>query len=191
MTMPTSSNPPAYLQLLVHRETDNAICGTLVVHGWEEQDLPDGRQEVRCRAIERFAAGVPIPETLSAMKAFCATIARNYAVDALRKKKYRERYDVGLCETPEDYSPLEPSGEQRDPVDTARQLEEAAALFREGKMPDDGVDILEGVASGCSYPEIAGDLGISARALRGRLNTMRKVFRQRMEERGMIDEEEK
>ncbi len=125
------------------------------------------------------------------MKALCAKIARDYAVDCIRKKKFRDRYDVGLCEFPDDYSPPGPSGEQRDPVDAARQLEEAAALFREGIMPEDGVDILEGVASGCSYPEIGEDLGISARAVRGRLNTMRKRFRERLEEREMLDEEEK
>lgn len=185
MPMTTPENQPAYLQLLVHRETDNAICGTLVVHGWEEQDLPDGRQEVKLRALTRFDEGYEAPETLDAMKAFCAKLARDYAVDCLRKKKFRDRYDVGLCEAPDDYSPVAPSGEQRDPVDAQRQLEEAAALFREGQMPEHGVDILEGVASGCTHKEIGDELGITDRAVEGRLRTMRKRFKKRISERGL------
>ena len=56
---------------------------------------------------------------------------------------------------PERLAPLRPSGRQRDPVDTGRQLEVLAQLFREKKMPADGVDILEGIACRCTREEIA------------------------------------
>jgi hypothetical protein len=61
----------------------------------------------------------------------------------------------------------------------------AAGLFREGRMPEHGVDIPEGAASACTHGEIAQELGISDRTVEGRLKTMRKAFRQRIEERGM------
>ena len=52
-------------------------------------------------------------------------------------------------------------------------------------MPEHGVDILEGVASGCDHTEIGEDLGITHRAVEGRLKTMRKLFQRRIAERGM------
>jgi DNA-binding NarL/FixJ family response regulator len=60
-----------------------------------------------------------------------------------------------------------------------RALEVAAELFREGKMPEHGVDILEGVACRCSHEEIGADLGISDRTVEGRLKTMRRVFKRK------------
>ena len=180
MQIRTPKNQPAYVQSLLHRETDNAICGTLVVHGWEEQDLQDGLQEVRLRTIRRFAQGTPPPGTLDEMKAFCAKIARDYAVDCLRKKKFRDRYDVGLCEFPDDYSPLSPAFEERDPVDASRQLDIVKQLFAEAVMPDNGWEILLDVASEATYPEIAEDLELTVDTVRGRMRKMRKLFKARL-----------
>jgi hypothetical protein len=53
-------------------------------------------------------------------------------------------------------------------------------------MPRDGVDILEGIASRCTLKKIAADLEINMWAARGRVDTMRKVFRARMAELGML-----
>ena len=53
-------------------------------------------------------------------------------------------------------------------------------------MPRDGVDILEGVASRCTHQEIADDLGITDQAVKGRLGTMRRVFRARMARLGLL-----
>ncbi len=60
---------------------------------------------------------------------------------AVRKGHLTER-----CE-PDEHTPLECGVEQRDPVDAGRQLEVLAQIFRERRMPEHGVDILEGVAS--------------------------------------------
>jgi FixJ family two-component response regulator len=61
-----------------------------------------------------------------------------------------------------------------------------AQLFREGRMPEHGVDILEGVASSCTHEEIAEDLGITDRAVEWHLGVMRRTFRARMAKLGML-----
>ena len=127
------------------------------------------------------------PPISKGMKALCATIAHRYAVDRLRHQEVADEVQgqLGDEEEPDDHELPRPSGEARDPVDAARQLEEAAQLFREGRMPEHGADILEGVASGCDHGEIGEDLGITPRAVEGRLRTMRRVFARRIAERGM------
>ncbi len=47
-------------------------------------------------------------------------------------------------------------------------------------MPEHGVDILEGVAAGCTYEQIASGLGITERAVEGRMGTMLDAYRKRM-----------
>ncbi len=176
---------PGYAAILVNEQVDDAVLGMLVVHGWPDADKEDGLAEVRLRAIRAFHRGVEPPATVDEMKAFCAKIARDLAIDRARRKKLERRWCAGPCEDPDEYSPLQPSGEQRDPVDAARQLEVAAQLFREGRMPEGGVDILEGIASKCTYAEVAEDFGISSPAVQGRLKTMRKAFKKRIVDRDM------
>jgi DNA-directed RNA polymerase specialized sigma24 family protein len=112
-------------------------------------------------------------------------IARNHAIDLLRSAEKNARDLVGRCDADE-YTRLEYGAEQRDPVDAGRPLEVLAQLFREGRMPQDGVDILEGVASRCTQEEIAQDLGITVDAVDRRMRTMRKAFRLRMARLGML-----
>jgi len=166
----------SYAILLTDREVDRATCGTLLRNGWPEEEIEDGLADVRLRVIAAIHRGEPPPPTLRAMRAFCAKVAKDHAIDRLRKRETAEKWSDGLCEDPDEVAALVFSGEPRDPVDAARQLELAAELFREGKMPEHGVDILEGVASGCSYAEVGEDLGLTHWAVKGRLKTMRKRF---------------
>jgi hypothetical protein len=85
---------------------------------------------------------------------------------------------VAECEVDE-LEPLTPSVQQRDPVDAGRELEALAQLFRENRMPPDGVDILEGVARRCTHEEFALDLDVDANLVKWRMHQMRKVYRQR------------
>lgn len=186
-TPKTLLNSNDYGKRLADRRVDHAVLRALRVHGWHHQDREDGLGEVRLRAVACFNRGLPPPATVGGMTALCAKIARDYAIDVLRRKDSEERDGdhAGLCEDPDAFVPVEPSGPQRDPVDAARQLEVAAGLFREGRMPDGGVEILEGIASGCTYEEVAKDLGISSGAVQGRLKTMRRQFNARIAERAM------
>jgi DNA-directed RNA polymerase specialized sigma24 family protein len=175
---------------LPHPENARAICAALFANGVREQDLQDAMQDVFVRALTVFGKGTArIPADLREMKAFCAKIAKKHAMATLRKDARRERLgNAGVTELDADeYTPLEYGvPQQRDPVDCARQLEVLAQLFRERRMPEQGVDILEGLASGCTQPEIARDLGITDRAVEGRIGTMRDKFRARLARAGML-----
>jgi DNA-directed RNA polymerase specialized sigma24 family protein len=174
------------LRLLQDRQLEKLVRFVLKMNGYPKNELRDGLQEVLLRALLWFVDHEP-PGDLEGMKALCATIAHRYAVDRLRRKDVKDKYEgtLGEQEEPDDYELPTPSGEQRDPVDAGRQLEVAAGLFRERRMPEHGVDILEGVACECTFEEVGEDVGITAGAVEGRLRTMRRVFKRRIEERGM------
>ncbi len=172
---------------LPHPENARGICAALDAHGIARTELQDAMQEVYVKVLTAFREGeTPVPADLRAMKAYCATAAKNYAIDTLRTAAGPAEVFVDNCENPDEFTPLEYGAQQRDPVDADRQLEVLAQLFRDGRMPKDGVDILEGVASRCSLRKVAEDLGIGRWAVRGRMDTMRKVFRERMVELGML-----
>jgi len=175
---------------LPHPENARAICGALLANGMPEQELQDGMQDVFVRALTAFGKGTArIPADLREMKAFCASIAKKLAMATLRKDARRERLGhVGICDADADeYAPLEYGApQQRDPVDAGRQLEVAAQLFREGRMPAQGVEILEGVADRCTHEEIAQELRITADTVKGRMRMMRERYRTRMARLGML-----
>ena len=125
-----------------------------------------------------------MPDDVGAMRALCVTVAKNKVIDEGKKAAKRKKDFVGRCD-PDEYTPLEYGAEMRDPVDAGRQLEVLAQLFRDGQMPEHGVDILEGVASRCTHQEIGDDLGITDRAVEWRLGVMRRTFRSRMARLGI------
>ncbi len=160
------------------------ITGVLRASGVRKQDVTDRIQDVYVRVLRAFEKGTAIPDSTETMRALCVTVAKNLVIDAQRRAAVRKGHLTERCE-PDEHTPLEYGVEQRDPVDAGRQLEVLAQLFREGRMPEHGVDILEGVASRCTHEEIGADLGITAQAVKGRLGTMRNVFRARMARLGM------
>jgi DNA-directed RNA polymerase specialized sigma24 family protein len=180
---PGGSNP--IQRWLPHPENARAICAALFANGLPQQELQDGMQDVFLRALTAFRRGARVPADLREMKAFCAAIARRYAMATRRRDARRERFGyAGTCDADE-YTELEYGApEQHDPVDAGRhlerQLEALAKLFREGRMPEHGLEILEGLASDRSRKEIASDLGITDRAVAGRMGTMLENLRKHM-----------
>jgi len=164
---------------LPHPDVARGICGALAAYGVPKRDLEDALQDVYVRALEVFRR-IPPPKELAHMRVFCRKIARDLAIDRARRADVRRHDFLGNCENPDDYTPLEYGAEQRDPVDARRQLEALAELFREGRMPEGGLDILEGVASRCTYGEIDQDHGIGEELVRWRLREMRRIYRTRM-----------
>jgi DNA-directed RNA polymerase specialized sigma24 family protein len=180
---------PSYTALLIHAEVDRAVCGTLVKMGWLQQDLCDGLQEVRCRAIQAFSEGLPPPATVDEMKAFCGRIARNYVIDLWREQEDAEQHgDAGLCEDPDEFFPLPGSYEERDPVDAKRQLAVAKSLFERGLMPVAGQAIIEGVAWEIPYRKLARELHLTVDTVKSRLKRMREVFGEEIDRLGMRSE---
>jgi RNA polymerase sigma factor (sigma-70 family) len=170
---------------LPHPDVARGICFVLFAKGYDKQDLEDGLQDVYLKALQVFRRIKP-PADLAGMRAFCRKLARDMAIDRLRRADRRKRDFVGLCEDPDEFTPLEYGAEQRDPVDGRRQLAVLAELFRDDCMPEHGVEILEGVACGCTHPQIGEDLGITADTVEGRMRMMRDRFRSRMAKLGML-----
>jgi RNA polymerase sigma factor (sigma-70 family) len=174
-------------QLLVHPEVARSTCAALMAKGIRKQDVQDALQEVYMRALRFFRVKPDAaPTELGNMQAFCARVARNHAVDQYRKAKTRKTDLEAHCDREEFGMVERQSVPRRDPIDAQRQLEVLADLFREGRMPEGGIEILERIASKCTLDEIGQDLGITLWAVRGRVDTMRKTFRQRMAKLGLL-----
>jgi DNA-directed RNA polymerase specialized sigma24 family protein len=162
--------------------TDTGVVKVITKMLWgqgvPEGDIEDARQDVYAKALKAIRRGRAPAET-EEMKNFCVKIAEDYAIDLLRKADVRAMVLVAGCR-PEELAPLRSSGAQRDPVDAGRQLEVLAQLFRERKMPADGVDILEGAACRCTWEEVAKPLGISEDLAETRYRRMKDTYRRRM-----------
>lgn len=169
---------------LPHPENARTICTVLYANGLPERELQDGLQDVFVRVLTACRRGARVPADLREMKAFCAAVAKRYAKATYRLNARHERRGyAGLCDADEHTALEYGDGEQHDPVDTGRhldrQLEALAQLFRERRMPEHSLEILEGIASNRSQKEIASDLGISWRAVAGRMGTMLDNLRKR------------
>lgn len=170
---------------LPHPEVARAICGALLASGIGGKNVQDAMQDVFVKALAAFRTGTPVPADLRAMKAYCAAIAKNHAIDGRRKADKRKQ-DLLAAVDPEEYAPLEYGAERRDPADARRQLAVLADLFREGRMPQDGATILEGVATRATYKEIAEGLDISEELARWRMREMTRIYRHRMAKLGIL-----
>lgn len=179
---------PRWAALLMHRTVEQATRRTLRNAGWPREELDDGVQEVRLDVVGAVRRGAVVPDDLDEMAAYCTTIARRASIDRGRHEAVVARVCDGPCGRPDKTGAkaqmLAHAARTvgRDPIDARRQLTIAADLFREGRMPARGVAILEGVASGCSTPEIAEEEGLSRDAVKGRLRTMRRTYRARLED---------
>jgi len=178
------AKPATPAQWLTDASLETIICKTLRVHGTPAQEIEDARQDVYVKvlvALEQRAA----PADLEEMKNLCVKVAHQHAIDLLRKASVRARDLVEECQ-PDELAPLTSPVQQRDPVDAKRQLEVLAQLFRDNEMQPDGVDILEGVASRCTWAEIAEPLEISEEVARGRYRLMKASYRRRMVKLGLL-----
>ena len=173
------------LDPLTTRDVAKTISRILRANGLLGADVEDARQEVLYRVL-RFRRRYPASSELRSVQAFCATVTRNYLIDEGIKAERRREDVVARC-TRKEYGLVEhESVPRRDPVDARRQLEVVAGLFREGRMPERGVEILEGLVSKCSMEEIGQELGLTLWAVRGRIDTMRKRFREQMARLGIL-----
>lgn len=178
---PAQALTPA--ELMIDPANTRVIRRTLVVYGTSKRELDDTMHDVYVTLLEAFARGVA-PADLGEMMAFSTKVAKDHAIDVLRKKESDARDLAEPCAASE-YYPLRRVVEQRDAAEAGQQLEALAQLFREGKMPEHGVDILEGVASGCTYADIGEGLSLTAASVEARMRQMRKVYRRRMVKLGL------
>jgi DNA-directed RNA polymerase specialized sigma24 family protein len=170
--------------LLNHPKVVRSIRSTLLKRGTSRHELRDAVAEVQRRALEATLRG-KAPTELPRMRALCNRIARDYAIDETRKLQVREKYDVGLCEDPDAYVDDQDGMDRRDPVDRKRLVGILREQVRNGEMPEHAMAILEAEAEGVTHKVSGQELGLTARAVEGRLAVMRRRFRERLAELGI------
>jgi DNA-directed RNA polymerase specialized sigma24 family protein len=168
--------------LLVDSAIVESIEGTLLRRGIPGQDLEDAVAEVQRRAVHAAVRG-RAPTTIPTLRALCLRIARDYAIDETRKQQVRAKYDVGLCEDPDAYANDQDDG--RDPVDRRRLLGILREQIANGEMPEHAEAILVAAAEGVPRRVLADELGLTERAVEGRLLAMRRRFRVKLGELGL------
>jgi DNA-directed RNA polymerase specialized sigma24 family protein len=182
----TSVATPDTTHMLADREVVHYVIGTLRRYHVERQDLADAIGEVQVATLEAARRG-RMPASREEWKALATTIAARQQMDRLRDEEVSGKYDEGLVvEDADAYEKPTLHWEQRDPVDTKRYLEVLKGLFDSGQMPEDGAEILWGEAEGVPLEEIGEELGITERAVRGRLARMRAKFAAKLAELGML-----
>jgi RNA polymerase sigma factor (sigma-70 family) len=153
-------------------------------NGIPPHELDDAAGDVTLLTLESLVGKEP-PADLKEWAALAGTIARNYAIDQIRKKKTRwKNGDAGLTDQEDSVEPL-PNDDWRDPIDAKRLVGILEDQFRSGEMPEHGEEILEATAAGVGQKEIAEELGITESAVRNRLHRMRQTFAGRVEEEGL------
>ncbi len=173
-------------RLLAAPDVVRVITRTLRRFGVKRQDMRDAIADVQADAVEAARRG-PMPACEDDWKALATTIATRRQIDRLRKQEVAARYDDGLTVDDADaYEGPRLHGEGRDPVDTKRYIAVLKELFDEGRMPDRGDDILWAVAEGVDVKDIAAEVGISERAVHGRVARMRDRFALRLAELGIL-----
>jgi len=167
------------IEMIHHPEVVRPIKTTLRSFGMKKQDLEDGVAEVQTRTLE-YLRGKALPIEREEWVALCVTITRRWRLDEKKKAKTDKKYCEGLCEEPDQRIGIEPDAEARELADVRRKLEELREQFDAGEMPEKGDEILDCVQAGMKYTAIAADLGITERAVRGRLERMRELFEARL-----------
>jgi RNA polymerase sigma-70 factor (ECF subfamily) len=153
--------------IAVYRETVRPLHRFVALRAGGSRELvEDVVQEVYLRAIEVWHAGRPPREPLAWMQ----TVARNLLINYYRKHRPRLVEPSLLSEVTSAERPAETPG--------------AVALIHRGLagMPDRHARLVEAFhLEGRSTREIATALGLSERAVEGRLHRARKALRKRLE----------
>jgi DNA-directed RNA polymerase specialized sigma24 family protein len=173
--MQKKTNAAMLMDPIVTQFTTN----TLRSFGIRARDMEDAVAEVQTRTLE-YLKNKPHPATVEEWAALCATIAKNWRLDEEKKAEAANKYCVGLCEDPDDFTPLERANDPYERIDAKRMVEVLRQQFEAGEMPEKGDEILDCLQAGMNYKKTALELGISAEAVRKRLLRMRKLFKARL-----------
>jgi DNA-directed RNA polymerase specialized sigma24 family protein len=165
------SRPPR-VALLASPTLRAEIAAELRRRGIARDDLPDLVQETLTRAL---AVRNP-PRDLAQCRLLTRVIARNVAIDHVRRKLIRRRYDSTA--SPDD-QPASDLPDARDPVDGRRQLSLMKCEAELGRLSGRALEIVHAVSERVPQTTIAAELGLGHQTVRNELHRARRLFKAR------------
>jgi hypothetical protein len=169
-------------ELLSRPEVDDVVRRVLRRRRLPGDWMEEAVQEVKTRALE--ASRHDRPDTVERWKGLCYRIANAYGADAIRRQSSSRKVVVGFIAEADD-APLPPGPGGDDAIDVRRRLGVLRELHLAGRVHEKTPEILDAVQAGVPGPVIAEELGVSYRALRRHLATMRARLGANLLQRGL------
>ena len=170
-----NAKPPPHAAYLVAPEVREAIGMVLRRRGVAAVDSEDLTQDV----IERALRIARPPESQDECVLLVRKIARDLAIDKFKSARARAKYNAGSYENPDEAPARAPSaGEERDPIDAARQLDVVQHQIAIGNITARQATILASSALDTPHAEIAAELRLAPQTVRNELGAARRTARQ-------------
>jgi DNA-directed RNA polymerase specialized sigma24 family protein len=165
---------PGHAEHVTSPDVQRAIASQLQACGVAPKNVPDAAQDV---TLELLVKRNP-PADMAGCLALARHIARQRAIDHLRKNKRRGKYDVGLTDTPDDHTAADhASPELTDPLDRKKQLELIEEKRADGSISEKAARILELDAQGLSAVEVGKEVNLAPQTVRNTLSAVKRELR--------------
>ncbi len=170
---PSPSSPSAHL---AHVEVRSAIAAALRRKQVKRDDIEDLTHDVIVKALALPALPAALPECTALVR----KIAGDLAVDRMRQRRSRGRYNVGLCEDPDDRSASEctAAAGADDAIDVRRQLAFTQHQIEAGLVSARQAAILEAEADDVPQSHVARRLDVAYKTVRNDLARARRTLRE-------------
>jgi DNA-binding NarL/FixJ family response regulator len=165
--------PAGHAAHVADRATRDAVERRLAALGVSRVDLEDETQNILRELLE---VRIP-PATREECIILARHIARQRAVDYLRKRAWRAKDDGGPTDNADEHPSVHDGAHDRDPIDRARQLRLLRDQVASGDISRRQLSILAGVAEGLAQNEIARGIKLSPQTVRNELALARKTYR--------------
>jgi RNA polymerase sigma factor (sigma-70 family) len=136
-------------------------------------DIDDLTQEALARAL----ASGQLPTSLAECEAYVKKVAHDLAVDDTRRNSARRAWDVGLCDSPDDWC-VENHGHMPaiDQLLARECIDRVREAIAQGELPARMLSIWLAVSEGVPQEEIADEHGIAHQTVRNDLHRLRQLL---------------
>jgi DNA-directed RNA polymerase specialized sigma24 family protein len=169
---------------VAHPDVVASMMTTLLRRGIPANELQDAVAEVQLRALEARTLATATVD-VRGWRRVCAKIAAEYAIDESRKRASRATYHAGLSGEADGTA-----ADQESPHEVAERqplLGALQELVLTGELPDHALAILHAEAADAPPRVVARELGLTGRAVARKLQTIRRVLREHVEQRGLVE----
>ena len=175
LVAPKAPSPSPASANLARVEVRSAIAAALRRKYVKTDDIEDLTHDVILKAL----ALPELPASLPECTALVRKIAGDLAVDRMRQRRSRGRYNVGPCEDPDDRSASEftASAGADDAIDVRRQLAFTQRQIEAGRISARQAAILEADADDVPQSHVARRLNVAYKTVRNDLTRARRKLR--------------